>query len=309
MAQKITTTLLESLNTSVRGTFRTAYEGAQESEAWARKVASVVSSDSASNVYPYSIDPGPVREWTSGERVIRSIERGSFQIFNLPYEKTVGVKKWDIADDMTGTLMATTRETARKFAFHPDEMIAAIIAANPTCMDGKNLFHASHERNPAAPDGNTFSNIFASKPLSKENAMAVRAKMRSRKGPDGLVLRTNPRLLLVSPTLEATAIMICKAGFVPNAAGTATEENAFRGQFDYLVIDQLEDIAATTWYLADVSSEDRPFIIQEREPLHIETFFDPKDPEVFKRAEYVWGGSYRAGFGAGNPLRIGKCTA
>lgn len=309
MAQKITTSVLEALNTSVRGTFRTAYEGAAESEAWVRKVASFVSSDSVSNVYPYSIDPGPVREWTSGERVIRSLERGSFQIFNLPYEKTVGIKKWDLADDMTGTLMATTREMGRKFAFHPDEMLAAVLTANPTCMDGKALFHASHERNPAAPDGNTFSNVFTTKPLNKDNAMAVRAQMRSRKGPDGLVLRTNPRLLIVPPSLEATAITVCKATYVANTAGTATEENVFKGMFDYLVIDQLEASSATGWYLADVSSEDRPFIVQEREPLSIQTFFDPKDPEVFKRGEFIWGGEYRAGFGAGSPLRIGKCTA
>lgn len=310
MATKITTSVLESLNTSVRATLRKAYDGASESEAWARKVAAFVPSESRSNTYPFSIDPGPVREWSAGERVIRSLDLGSFQIFNLPYEKTVGIKKWDLADDQTATLMATTREVGRKFALHPDEMIAAVIAANPTCMDGVALFHASHPRNPASPvSGQTFANVFGERALTVDNAMAVRALMRARTGPDGLVLRTNPRLLMVPPSLEATAIKICKAGYLPSAAGTATEENVFKGMFEYVVLDQLEahSSGATTWYLADVGSEDRPFIVQEREPLHIETFFAPTDPAVFQRAEYVWGGSYRIGVGAGNPLRIAKC--
>lgn len=307
MPLKITTSVLEALNTSVRATFMRSYEGGEE--VWHPRVCSMVPSGTASNTYPFSVDPGQLREWESGERLIQSLQLGSYQVFNKRYEKTVGINKDTLEDDQTGALMMQTREVGRKFRQHPDEMIAAIIASNPLGLDGVALFSASHPRNPAAPDGNVFSNLFTSKQLNKDNVMAVRAAMRSRKGPDGLVLRTNPRLLLVPPSLEATALEITRASFVATTAGTASQENVIKGMFEYIIIDQLEAQSASTWYLADVSTEDKPFLMQERDPFRLDTFFDPKDPNVFKRNEYVWGGTVRYGFGPGNPLRISKCTA
>lgn len=304
MALKITTSALEALNTSVRATFMSAYAGSEE--IWHPRVTAMVPSGGASNIYPLAIDPGPVREWSSGERLIKSLQLGSYQVFNTRYEKTVGINRDTLRDDQTGALIMQVREIGRKFRQHPDEMIAAIIVANPAGLDGLTLFHATHQRNPLVPDGNTFANLFGSKALTKDNLMAVRATMRSRKGPDGLVLRTNPRLLIVPPSLEYTAMQIAKAGFVPSTAGTASEENVIKGMFDVLVIDQLE-VAPTTWYLADVSTEDKPFIMQERDPLELVTQFDPNDPAVFNRNEYVWGATVRYGFGPGNPLRISKC--
>lgn len=307
MAIKITTSVLEALNTSVRATFMRAYDGTDET--WHERLVSKVPSMGASNTYPFSIDPGAVREWSSGERVIQSLQLGSYQVFNTRYEKTVGINRDQLADDQTGGLMIRTREIGRKFKQHPDEVIAAIIAANPTGLDGVALFHATHQRNPAAPDGNTFANLYTSKALTKDNLMAVRAAMRSRKGPDGLVLRTRPTLILIPPSLEAMALEITRAAFVATTAGTASQENVIKGMFDYLVIDQLEAQSATTWYLCDVSTEDKPFIMQERDPLEIVTQFAPSDPAVFNRNEYVWGATIRYGFGPGNPLRISKCTA
>ncbi len=305
MAIKITTSVLESLNTSVRATFMSTYEGTEGT--WHEQICSKVPSGSLSNTYPFVIDPGAVREWSSGERVIQSLQLGSYQIFNTRYEKTVAINRDQLADDQTGALMLRVREVGRKFRQHPDEVIAAIIANNPTGLDGVALFHATHQRNPAAPDGNTFANLFGSKALTKDNLMAIRAAMRTRKGPDGLVLRTNPRLLIVPPSLEYTAMQLTKAAFIPSTAGTASEENVVKGMFDVLVIDQLEAQSATTWYLADVSTEDKPFIMQERDPLELVTQFSPSDPAVFSRNEFVWGATIRYGFGPGNPMRISKC--
>jgi phage major head subunit gpT-like protein len=309
MALKITTSLLETLNTTVRATFMRAYDSGG-AEAWHPRVCAMVPSGSASNTYPFSVDAGPVREWESGERVIRSLELGSYQVFNKRYEKTVGINRDHLEDDQTGALLMRVRDVAQKFSSHPDEMVAAIISANPVGLDGDALFSATHPRNPATPvSGQSFANLFGSKALTKDNLMDVRKTMRSRIGPDGLALRCNPRLLLVPPSLEYTAMQITRSMFVPSTAGTASEDNVIRGMFDVLVVDQLESHSngATNWYLADVSTEDKPFIMQTRDPFQLTTQFDPKDPSVFNRNEYVWGGTVRYGFGPGNPLRISKC--
>lgn len=312
MGIRITTSLLESLNTSVRATFMRAYEGATN---WHQQLVTVVPSESASNTYPLAMDPGAVREWESGERVIRSLELGSYQIFNKRYEKTLGINRDHVADDVTGALMARARMLGDKFKKHPDAMIASIFSSNPTGLDGVALFSASHQRNPVKPDGNTYSNLYTTRPLTKDNLAYVRAKMLALLGPDGEPLNNNPRLLIVPPELEIVARELSGNQFITNtlgatpAAGAATIENAMRGMFDVLVIPQLSAISVEDWYLADVSTEDRPFIMQPRDPLQLDAFFDPKDPAVFNRNEYVWGGTIRYGFGPGSPYRIAKGDA
>jgi phage major head subunit gpT-like protein len=306
MSIRITTSVLEALNTSLRTTFFRAYEG---STSWHQRLVAVVPSESYGNTYPLVIDPGAVREWSSGERVIQSLQLGSYQIFNKRYEKTLGINRDQLADDMTGALMMRARMLGEKFAKHPDRMIYSIIVANPTGLDGVTLFHASHPRNPALSDGNTYKNLHTSSALTADTAAAVRAYMLAIVGPDGEPLNNDPRLLIVPPALEKAARTLAFGTVIPNSGGTAEQDNVMRGMYDVLVIPQLAVDSDTTWYLADVSSEDKPFIMQPREALELTQLFDAKDPNVFLRNEYVWGGTYRVGFGPGSPYRIAKATA
>lgn len=312
MSIRITTSVLEGLNTSVRATFMRAYEGAT---AWHTRLVATVPSESASNTYPLVLDPGAVREWESGERVVRSLQLGSYQVFNKRYEKTVGINRDHVADDATGALLMRMRTLGEKFKKHPDRMIAGIFSDNPTGVDGVALFHASHQRNPIVPDGNTYSNLYTTRPLTKDNLAYVRAKMLALLGPDGEPLNNDPRLLIVPPELEMVARELAQNQFITNtlgatpAAGAATIENAMRGMFDVLVIPQLSAISVEDWYLADVSTEDKPFLMQPRDPLELVAQFSPGDPGVFNRNEYIWGATIRYGFGPGSPYRIAKGDA
>lgn len=308
MGIRITTALLDALNTTIRTTFYESFEG---TTSWASRVVASEPSDSESNTYPLVIDPGAVREWTAGERAVKSLELGSYQIFNKRYEKTLGINRDQVADDKTGALVMKARSLGAKFKKHPDRRVTQIILENPTGLDGVALFHASHERNPAAPDGNVYSNLFTGKPLTPGNFAAVRSSMLALVGPDGEPLDVNPTLLMVSPKLEYQALKIVNAEYIPNAAGTAMESNVLRGIAEVLVVPQLATSAGgadDTWYLLDVSTQDRPIIMQPREALEVQAFFDPRDPQVFMRNEFVWGGTIRYGFGPGSPYRIAKCT-
>jgi phage major head subunit gpT-like protein len=312
MTIKITTSVLEGLNTSVRRTFMRAYEGATS---WHKQLCAVVPSDSGSNTYPLVIDPGAVREWESGERIVRSLQLGSYQIFNKRYEKTLGINRDQLADDATGALMMRARMLGEKFTKHPDRMVANIFADNPTGLDGVALFHATHQRNPVAPDGNTFSNLYATRPLTKDNLAYVRSKMLALLGPDGEPLNNDPRLIIVPPELEDVAMTLAYGQYIANtagatpAAGTTMVENVMRGKYDVLVIQQLSAVSVEDWYLADVSTEDKPFLMQPRDPLELVTQFAPTDPGVFMRNEYIWGATIRYGFGPGSPYRIAKGDA
>lgn len=298
---------LRALDTTVRGTFDSAYKAAMGGTVFQR-LASLESSSSRSNTYPYCIDSGAVREWSSGERHINSLAQGTFAVTNVRYELTWGINRDDVADDQTGQLLRNVRNGASKFANHPDKLIAAIFSANATCMDGLALFHATHQRNPAAPDGNTYSNLLTGMPLTPDNAAIARAAGMALTAPDGEPLSPNLRTLLVPPSLEADARRIAQAVYLPSSAGTASQDNVFRGVFDVIVWPRLEAISSTAWYLCDLETGERPVIFQEREALEFVTYFDPDSTEVFTRNEWIWGGTYRGAAAAGVPYRIFKCT-
>jgi len=307
MATRITTATLLALNTTIRTTFFSMFDA---TSSWADKLCEVVPSESASNTYPVIADPGQIRLWEGGERVVNSLQLGSFQIYNKRYEKTLGINRDHLADDMTGMLLRSARSIGSKFRKFRDRRIIQIISDNPTCLDGVAFFHASaHERNPAAPDGNTYGNISSSKPLSAANVAAVRAAMMTRRGPDAEIVDCDPRLIIVPPELEVTADQIINGMLILDPTGAAAESNAQRGKFRSLVIPELSALSSTTWYLADDTGPDMPFIVQPRDALELVMMFDPSDPSVFNRNEYVWGATIREGFGPGNPWKIQKCTA
>lgn len=57
--------------------------------------------------------------------------------------------------------------------------------------------------------------------------------------------------------------------------------------------------AGTAWYLLDVSRALKPLIFQERRPFDLVALDKPSDPNVFFKAEYVYGvdGRFAAGYG------------
>lgn len=307
MSIEITSAALAALNRTVSLVFKSAYEASEGYQPWYKKLCVTVPSSSSANVYPFAIDSGAVREWESGERFVNSIGLGSMSVTNKRYELTYGINRDQLADDQTGVLMMKVRGGAGKFRMHPDRLMAAIFSANPACLDGLALFHASHKVNPLGSA--TYTNLNAGRPLTPANAALTRAEMAARLAADGDPLAPSPRLLIVPPTLERDALQIAVATTLPNDGATASQDNVLKGMFDVLVIPQLEAISTTQWYLADVSDpNDRPLIFQEREPLEFVQLFNASDPQVFMRNEYLWGASARYAAAAGNPAKITRCA-
>ena len=307
MSIEVTSAALAALNRTVSAVFQQSYEASEGYRPWYTKLCVRVPSSSSANVYPFAIDSGAVREWESGERHVNSIGLGSCTVTNKRYELTYGINRDQLADDQTGVLLMKVRGGAAKFRMHPDRLMAAIFSANSTCLDGLALFHASHKVNPLGTA--TYANLQAGRPLTPANAALTRAEMAARLAADGDPLSPSPRLLIVPPTLEREALQIAVATTLPNDGATASQDNVLKGMFDVLVIPQLEAISTTQWYLADVSDpNDRPLIFQEREPLEFVQLFNPSDPQVFMRNEYLWGASYRAAAAAGNPAKITRCA-
>lgn len=306
---------LVAMDRTVRAGFSQAFSAKEGYTPWTPRIAAMETSSSAANLYPFGIDSGNFREWAEGERHVNSVGVGSVAVTNVKRELTYGVKREMIDDDMTGALrgvVGRVRSAAGKLRRLPDRLMAALLNANPTSLSGSTLFNGSH----AIPGtSRTFDNDFGSTSLTRDNAVAVRAAMLSIRGSDDDIVNTDPRILLVPPELEDTALEIAYGGLKVKSGSSTTHidtvlANSALGLFEVIVAPQLSQYSTTTWYLVDASDPyDRGLIHQTREAAELVAKFSPEDPEVFMRDEYIWGLRERSAVAAGNPVHIARGTA
>lgn len=129
----------------------------QQAATWYEKIAMTVPSGGASLDYKFLLEFPMIREWI-GDRLIRSLEGKSWQVFNKDWETTIEVMRNLIEDDQIGLYTPIVAQLAFEAKKHPDILIADLLkngAAN-NCFDGKKFFATNH------PVGKTqFSNLDA----------------------------------------------------------------------------------------------------------------------------------------------------
>lgn len=291
-------------------TFAGAFKG-NIADTFYDKISMVVPSSTASNVYPLLARTVVLREWL-GERVSQSIAAYDYTLKNKDYEGTLEVKRNDIDDDQLGWYSAVTVPAlAEAAAKHWDRLMAPLLISGKTVdtYDGKKFFATDHPISKVKGNTTSQPNLFTTKPLNRDNAADIRAKMRVLKGDDGSVLGINPNTLIVPPSLEDTANKIANAELIVDSSTAAT--NTQRGTWKVLVIPELVDeTVAGTWYAADLSKPIKPLITQiRRMPNELVTQINPNDPSVFKRNVYEFGVSGRGAVGLGLWQLIARCEA
>lgn len=282
---QITSASLAGLNTGFKALFNKAFENSAPK--W-DKFATLVPSEAGEEVYPWlSALPG-MREWI-GDRVIKQLAADGYRIINKPFEMTVSVKRDAIEDDRYGVYSPLFSRLGEAAAFWPDELVFGLLLKGETalCYDGKPFFAANHP----VKKGVTASNLGTAQ-LSSESYAAARASMMSLVNEEGKPLKIMPNKLVVPPQLESLARQIVKAETID---GTT---NVMRDTAEVEVVPELS-ANASEWYLMATGGVIKPLIFQQRKKPEMVTLDNPRDANVFMRAEYVYGADARgnAGFG------------
>jgi phage major head subunit gpT-like protein len=304
----ISSATLDGLRTEFKLGFNTAYAA---TEPWWSKLATQVPSSAKSNTYGWIAQVIKLRKWL-GPRVSVNLSEHVSTIINSPFEGTVEVLRDDIEDDNLGLYSALiVPELAQATKKHPDQLLAAMLAANPLCFDGIALFSASHPTYATA--GAVYSNSFALT-LNADNFNTVWSAMVSYTGEDGQPLLVNPMTLFVPPQLKLVAnqIMNSTTAAVPikNVAasenvGGASIDNMMKGWAEVVVLPELAG-SPKTWYLADTSKAIKPSIYQVRRAPEFVSRFDPTDPKVFDQRVFTFGVDYRGEVGPTLPFLIAR---
>lgn len=133
---------LSALFTSYDAAFRRGFTTVEPE--W-DKLATLIRSNSASNLYAWLGQFPKFREWL-GDRVIQNMKAHNYTLVNKDYEATVGVSRNDIQDDQYGVYEPLMEEMGAAAAVHPDELVfAALDAGNASeCYDGQFFFDTDH---------------------------------------------------------------------------------------------------------------------------------------------------------------------
>jgi phage major head subunit gpT-like protein len=133
---------LSALTTGFRTVFNDAFTAAPSVY---DRVAMVVPSTTAQEVYPWLGNTSQFREWL-GDRVIQNLGTHQFTIRNRSFESTVGVDRDHIDDDQLGIYRPLIAQLGQSAKTHPDELVFALLKAGfaGLCYDGQYFFDTDH---------------------------------------------------------------------------------------------------------------------------------------------------------------------
>jgi len=158
----ITAAVLTALNTGFKAQYQAGYD-AMAPQSQYQKIAMEVSSQDASETYGWLGDFPSMREWI-GDRVLKDMKQGGYQILNKDFEVTVSVPRNAIEDDKLGVMGPRFRLLGEQAAQQPDVLTFGLLKAGRTtlCFDGQYFFDTDHPSFDATGGVVTVSNVDAS---------------------------------------------------------------------------------------------------------------------------------------------------
>lgn len=290
---EITTQSLASVKKGLQKIFDNAYHGV--ADMWWQQLALRTTSAGAEEEYHWLGSIPGLKELT-GEIVIKNLIRHGYTIKNKEWEDTVGIKRKDLDRDRLGVYEPLVRLMAEAAAYQPGELIAQLLTGGFSTTDytGSNFFSATAKKAHAKATGFTNKGL---KKFSQANFRIARNNLVARLNAEGRAMRLGKDLvLIVSPTYQSEALEVTTAEKLNN------NTNVDRGTARTLVLPELlAEGAEHNWFLLEVGSAMKPFIVQTELAPQNAMVTDPNDSHVVKHQEFLYQAYARHNAGYGLP--------
>jgi phage major head subunit gpT-like protein len=276
-------------------------EGWQYAKPWWSNLATEQPSTTAENRYYWWGQIPKFREWI-GERTLISLSNRVWPVINKDWELTLKLPRNAFLDDQLGTFRDQIKNIGYQGSKLPDDLVLATILAGTTttCWDGQFFFDTDHPVDFDDSSKGTWGNNYPTTAFTPANIGIIRAAMRAIPAEDGRAMGIIPNLMVVAPALEMAArqmlfgtIISPTGAFGINVSG-GMQDNAVRGMFDLLVINELAGVADDVYFLLDTTKPVKPFLYQNRQAVTTTPLVSPSDPNLFFRKEYIYGADARA---------------
>ncbi|MGC8863845.1 MAG: Mu-like prophage major head subunit gpT family protein [Armatimonadota bacterium] len=258
------------------------------------RIATIVSSESDEEVYPWLGAVPTVREFTD-ERMPLGLLEHSYTIRNKTWESSIAVERAAIEDDRYGQIRLRIQSLAREVKRHMDELVFTLLQDGFTsqCYDGQYFFDTDH----SSGESGTQSNKGTSQLDASALQAAITAMMKF-KDDRGKVLGVVPDVLVVPPDLQWTAMELLESTYWPEEGSSTARlsSNVLKGKLDLIVSPYLTD--PNDWFVLSTKGVVKPVLMQMRTPVEFAAL--ESDSETgFMRDQYIYGvrARYNAGYG------------
>jgi phage major head subunit gpT-like protein len=310
----VTQPLLVSTFQQLDMRFQRGYTGRKQ---YYQQFSDIVPSSTKQNVYSWMAELPGLRKWT-GPKLVRNLSTRAVALVNDDYEDTYELDRNDIEDDIAGNYANREQLMGDAASRWPDDLMTDVVKAGTTALafDGQFFFDTDHPVDMDDSGAGVYANLLTSKPLTQANFNAAYAAMQSFVGESGKPLEVTPTILMVQPAQREIALEITKGGLIAQLAknvagsenvGASAASNVNVGEVTPLINPRLVGDTTGAWYLLSTDRM-KPFIFQQREPVHPVQMIDPQNPTVFNQRKWTRGVEARGAGGYALPFLAIKCT-
>lgn len=281
------------------------------------KFAQVFESSTTTETQVWADRITQMRQWF-GDRVVDNIVLRTYSWTNQPFEKTIELDAFNVADNKINAYAPAVQMLAMQAKKWEDNLFfsstyGAIVGGTSfVTFDGQPFWSASHPPNPDQPTlYPAQTNYQTGFGFTAANYFTARSDMRSYLGADGLPLNVNPGLVVCGNALEAAAIQVLNqqwispsVGLGQNASGVL-QMNPMYGTADLLVVPDMQALngviaTGNPWMLIDPSLPMKPLIFSLREaPVYYFLMSPQSAPMIARHALQM--GVYTRGIGTYGP--------
>ena len=268
------------------------------------EIALLVPSAVAQEAYT-ALSPAPGLALSIGDLVISALAAGKLDLVALLFESAIGIPREDFSDDRIGLHRSRIVDMAVKASWHPHQLLAATLAANPLAFDGTALFADSRTGSIVGSFDNNLTPAMAAStaPTVAEMETAIKDAIQALLGftdAKGSPITLGGEFGILLPSALKWQARACAEDDLLGAAGS-TKTNETKGQFVPRSNPFLA--SAVTMYTYVKSAGAKPLILQERETLTTETLGEGSDTWT-KQKQAVFAARARRACAAGHPGMI-----
>ena len=222
-----------------------------------------------------------IHEWV-GDRVLNNARLGKLTVVNRDFENTVKVSRNEIEDDQYGVyapliaMMGADAENLWK------KLAVEALTGNGEWADGNPFFCSGRKLGQS-----TFTNA-ATTAFSKAAVEAAIAAMRGWTLHGGEPGEVRPDVLLVGPSLEASAKQVCEADLVADSGTTVSNVSPAKA-LKVRVSQALVGARASEWYVLGDKNGVKAVGIQKRKLPELTRLDAPTDQSVFMTNDFLYG--------------------
>lgn len=225
---------------------------------------------------------------------ISGVIKSNYDLTNKTYAQAISARREDLEDDQVGGILQRAQDLTVRGRLFPQKLLLDEIVANGTTYDGQAFFSVSHQTGSSGIQSNLLTGTgIALTDLELDFNTAFQSMLDFQDATGNPIHETD---VTIRPLVLCPTALFGLFRQLQNAAIINNTTNTLQGVFDLVSSARLTD--ADDWYMFNTGSTIKPFVLQQRQALALESLQSDSDLGVLKE-RYAWKIRWRGRVGYG----------